>query len=400
MSAYAWHPVVRRALHPLCEHIPPTAVGIRGHLYDVDAFASQHPGGRAWIELCKGTDATTLFELMHLNSDRADRHLAQLPRVGSYTPRHEWDFDSYRELKKLVCSRYPTMASRRGTRGSARAFALWCVAAMTAHGYLIFQRSFTFTWVMYLAFSTACNTVLGAYGHNYLHRLDARSMALDWNGLSAFEWTLEHVMSHHCYPNTLHDHDAISMVPWVEWIDARRSRTNATIFPLFFIGEIVVALQGYIGHRCRWRPLLRPAFPMWMRVAPLLFLMRVASHLVIQGAFMGLVTLVCSLACASFYFSYLAHLNHAPQARKTQDFLEYQLGCTSDLCTQPVINDILLGLDRQTLHHLYPTLDHSVLNDSLRLLLMQNTLHDSLWQKTFRELNDVMMQRLFDTSQS
>mgnify|MGYP002044335171 FL=1 len=366
VPAYELHPVVRRALGGLCVEIPPHCVGVHGRLYDVTRL--DHPGGDAWIAACSGIDATALFESMHLNHERARALLETLPQCGTYTPAIQWDFRAYRGVARrcVARGRFGSRAARRETPAAARRFGRWAAAAAALHVALLALPPYSAGAWAVCVLAAVANTVLGGMGHNYLHRMDPRALGLDWNGLSSFEWCLEHVASHHPMPNTPHDHDSLSMLPFVSWLEPRRS--NLAIYALFFVGEIAVALQGCVGHRCRWKA-ARFRTPAWMRHAPWLFVARVASHVLCQGLVWGGASLLCTLAFASFYFSLLAHLNHAPCAPPTLDFLQHQLGTTRDLRAPRCLPEALvLGLDRQGLHHLFPSVDHSRLDEGARRL--------------------------------
>jgi hypothetical protein len=241
------------------------------------------------------------------------------------------------------------------------------------------------------------NAIIGGIGHNYLHRLDPRSLALDWNGLSTFEWLLEHVVSHHPFPNSPHDHDSISMLPFVSWL--RPGLVNCMIFPVFFVGEVVVALHGCFGHRCRWHA-TDYDLPRWIKLSPWMFVCRCILHVCMNGWYFGVLGLMISMLFSSFYFSFLAHLNHAPVSEPTDDFLHHQLNSTVDL---KVFNtDVYLGLDRQTLHHLFPSMHHSHLNKRVRHLLKTAIVTSSctstgvaLEQHSILHLCRHMFQRLF-----
>lgn len=50
--------------------VPPHLWRIHGRLYDLNAFASHHPGGQAAISLGRGDDSTLLFESYHITSSR------------------------------------------------------------------------------------------------------------------------------------------------------------------------------------------------------------------------------------------------------------------------------------------------------------------------------------------
>ena len=397
MKIYESHPMVKKAIDPLCKEIPRDCIGIHGKLYEPSKFQKIHPGGSTWIEVCKGTDATTLFETMHLNNKLATSYLNSMDCVGTYLIVQKWNYESYRAVCNKVLQLFPYCHSRATRRFR---FLGWCVLGVLLHILVLFQQELDLKWSCVVVSSSMVNTVLGGFGHNYLHKLDMSSLALDWNGLSSFEWIFEHIISHHCTPNSDYDHDTISMLPFVDWQQA--TPQNILIFPLFAIGEIIVALQGYLGHRCRWRPLFSGfqeieshEYPLWMRLAPFLFLLRVLSHFVFQPPMIAFFTLLFSLSMASFYFSYLAHLNHAFQGAQTWNFLDHQLNTTGDLQSNEWMpNDLLLGLDKQTLHHLFPTIDHSLLTRELRTTLEETTNKRAFMQKTFSEMNEVMWKRL------
>lgn len=391
-KVYESHPIVKKALDPSSHKIFFGCIGIHGKMYDMSAFRDIHPGGKEWIIACEGTDATALVETMHLNHAAFQARLASIPCVGTYEQKVRWDFASYRTLKEAILPSFPTRASRQHNITELR-FEIWATMGIASHVWMLRTQSYSYEWLISLLASSCCNVVLGGFGHNYLHCLHWRSLALDWNGLSSFEWMLEHVMSHHCYPNSSYDHDSISMLPFVDW--NKSQWTNLLILPIFCIGEMAVAAQGYLGHRCRWRPFRDSDFPLWIRLAPFLFLFRIASHFAFQPFRVALSTLFLTLVIASFYFSYLAHVNHASQADDFKDFLNHQLQSTKDIKSFPkLFNDLLLGLDRQTLHHLFPTIDHSLLNQELRTKAYTLTNHESFIPLRLLKLNRVMWNRL------
>ena len=380
------HPVADKAERGLHVGIPSHAIGIRGRLYRVSALRSTHPGGTFWIDVCGGKDATALFESSHVNVVAAERMLGGLETIGTYEAVEAWDYTTLRRLQRRVLALFPTRASRRA--GHDR-YAAWACVAAVLHCAVCLQRHVGAWWLCACVASAATNTVVGGFAHDRLHRLDVGAIGLDWNGLSSYEWMLEHVASHHPRPNTVHDHDAISMCPFVDW--NRRRWTNLCVYPLFFVGEIVVALQGNVGHRCRWNAKtdLR-----WMRLAPWLFVARAASHLTCQGVVLGAATLVVTLGLASAYFSYLAHLNHAPHAPPTSDFAVHQLGSTMDLTPLSFGNDLLLGLDRQSMHHLFPTVRHSLLNVRVRDVVRTECPDVDVEPKSVCDLDRRMRRRL------
>lgn len=381
---YAAHPVVRKAYAAEEGTVPSHLIGIRGVLYDPEDIAPTHPGGTAFVRVCAGTDATALYETHHLDIARADKWLARLPARGTYTPpAHAAParFVRYGALRAKVRGLLPRAADRRATAGAVHTRAFTLAMALAAHAALLACTRLSGALLLACVASAVCNTVCGGFGHNGLHVLHPSALLLDWNGLSAYEWLLEHVHSHHMHVNTPRDHDAISMRPFLRWLadDAQPSLLGVRGKHLIYaVGELVVAAQGNLGHRVRWAPLWDARQPWLLRLAPLVFVARVASHLLVQGVLVGTLALLGTLAVASFYFSSLAHMSHAAMdagARAAEgDFVAQQLAHTVDLScgagAGALPESLLLYLDRQTLHHLFPTIDHSRL-PALRPLLRE-----------------------------
>ena len=351
------HPIVRRALADL--EVPHGCVGVHGTLYDVQSFG--HPGGALWMDLVSGTDATELFEMSHLNISLARRALDRLPTKGTYQRPVQRDYTTYARLRAIVANRAPDRDPPEEHEGACFQ---WIWGAIAAHLVLVASRPFTYQWTGLCIVASLCNSVLGGYGHDALHRLHPRALLLDWNGLSSYEWLLEHVVSHHPHVNTKHDHDACSMEPIVRWNCPRWS--NLVAYPLFSIGEIVVTIHGFVGHRCRWKA--PPRAPAWLRLAPWMFVARVVLHLAFQGIAAGAATLAFTLCLASTYFSYLAHLSHAPGGDGSEAcVVRHQLRHTADIATD--WPQLMLFLDRQTMHHLFPTVPHARLDATMRAAL-------------------------------
>lgn len=363
-KTYRTHPVVREALEPLYGHIPAGTIGIHGHLYDAAAFARRHPGGASLVLAAAGQECTMLFETHHVNHAKALALLDSLPRVGSYGEREDEFFDRYRALRARVAPllRRPVAAGTLLERGA------WVVALGALHAVLCTRAPGTGAWVAAVLATAAASTVCGGIGHDALHRGRPLAVLLDWNGLSCFEWMLEHISSHHMHTNTAFDHDVLSMRPFVEWTPVAVGCVGLVgMHLIFLISEVAVALQGLFVHRVRWAPWRRGGFPGWLRVAPLLFPLRLATLMLGQGPLWGALSFFVTVALAGYGFALLAHLNHAPAAypMSPDDFVLQQLTTTRDI--RPFLpKALMLGLDRQTLHHLFPSVDHSLLDDRLR----------------------------------
>jgi hypothetical protein len=346
MGIWKQNPVVYKALQNINEEIPDNLIGIHGILYDITSFT--HPGGDIFTNSALGTDATSLFETHHIDIDKAQRFLSMLPVKGTYSKRLKTNFDNYRELRK----QFSVVYKKRKVCIEAW---LWFTTAVCIH---ILQCTTSYNLIV---ISAIVSTIAGGYGHNGVHVMAHSSILLDWNGLSAYEWLYEHIMSHHMYTNTDNDHDAISMEPFIRWLVHRPKRIldfEITKHVIYAIGEIVVAFQGIFVHRTRWQ-LSNPSVPLWLKLAPFLFILRTVTLLY----FRGILTTFYTYSLASYIFSYLAHLNHQPDCLpKTDDFVEQQVSSTRNIANNMGLPGwALLFLDRQIQHHLFPTADQRYL---------------------------------------
>lgn len=362
MKPFECHPIMKKAFYDLHKNINPDLIGIHGFMYDLSNF--NHPGGNGFIEMCKGTDATKLFETHHLNIRKAQDALLALKSSGQYQ-KSNIDWGSYKNLRAIAFKSFPTRKSRTMNLHTKFVLILNISLALFFHILVLYSTPWTFSYICLCFISSFFNTICGGFGHNGVHRMELSSILLDWNGLSAYEWLHEHIHSHHMYVNSHNDHDAISMSPFLHWI----KHYEKAIFGskgkhiIYLIGEIVVVIQGNLGHRMRWKVLFNTKYPIHIRLSPFLFILRLYSHISYQGLVNGIISLCVNLSIASYYFSALAHMNHAKthMIDNTSDFVKKQRCNTTDINIPSIFSSIFLFLDRQTLHHLFPTIDHSKL---------------------------------------
>ena len=382
MHFYKKHPIVRKALQDINYNIPHNAVGIRGRLYSIsnlnDKNIFNHPGGNALIKINEGTDITNLFETHHLNIRLAEQYLKKLPHIGFYEQSVKYDFTLYDRLRKIIFSYFPRQKDRKMDNFTKYSLCSYVTLTFICHILLLCESKCSFNYIILCILSSINNAICGSFGHNGIHNLSLSSLLLDWNGLSSIEWLLEHVHSHHMYTNTEYDHDAISLRPFLNWIPSN----NSSLFAekgkhlIYLIGELVIAIQGNLIHRCRWKLLFKKEYPMFLRLSPFVFIGRILSHIIFQGFKFGSITLVICLMIASYYFSYLAHLNHGyPESNiinennKSNDFVIEQLKHTNDINIDSKLSHLFLMLDRQTIHHLFPSIDHCHLKKVKEILI-------------------------------
>ena len=381
------HPIVKKAINSLNTYIPNNCIGIHGKIYNIDNF--NHPGGNTFIEINKGCDITTLFETHHINYKLANDVLDRLTIVGTYNKKINYDFKRYYTLREKIYSKFKTKKSRimnNITKYSLLGyitFGLFLHCKLLQYNFSNIEKNLTSltSFLGLCLLSSLVNSILGGFGHNGIHKLLYSSLLLDWNGLSSLEWLLEHVHSHHMYTNTIYDHDAISMKPFLNWIPSN----TESIFSvngkhlIFLIAELVVPIQGNFIHKFRWKILFNNKYPLWLRLAPFVFILRIFSHLLFQGILFGLINVTICLIIAGYYFAYLAHLNHVNFNNKNHnsldniDFIDHQINNTNDIKINENLSSLFLNLNKQKMHHLFPTIDHSQLNKLYKLYNICNS---------------------------
>ena len=404
------HPIVKKAMNSLNTYIPNNCIGIHGKIYNIDNF--NHPGGNTFIEINKGCDVTTLYETHHINYKLANDSLKKLMIVGTYDQKIKYDFKRYYSLREKIYSIFKTKKSRIMNNITKYSLLGYITFGLFLH-YKLLQYNFSnvqsnlTNFIVFCLFSSLVNSILGGFGHNGIHKLLYSSLLLDWNGLSSLEWLLEHVHSHHMYTNTIYDHDSISMKPFLNWIP---SNTNS-IFGhrgkhiIFLIAELVVPIQGNIIHKFRWSILFNNKYPLWLRLAPFVFVLRILSHIIYQGFLFGLINIIICLIFAGYYFAYLAHLNHVNFNNKNHDsldnidFINHQISNTNDLKVNENLSGIFLNLNKQKMHHLFPTIDHSQLNKLYKLYKLYKICNNEIncESKNIQSLNNELnyMLKLF-----
>lgn len=365
------NPICRRALRPMSDVCPRHCIAVHNVVYDVRHF--DHPGGRVLLELCRGHDATELFETSHVNHAVALRTLKSLPIVGHTENPSLHEYTRYADLRSTVLKLFPTRASRSASTGTHLRVLFCTLCALVLHSLILLRTPTAKSWFALCLVSAFVNTILGAYGHNGVHRVHPHALGLDWNGLSSFEWLSEHVISHHPFVNTERDHDALSLEPILAWLPNGtglfgRAQTSWVRHVVYTFSELIVALQGTCVHATRWKAVAYGA-PWWMCVAPLLFLARVASYYWFHPPLHATLTLLATMTPAGYAFATLAHLTHDHVATtESKCMVERQLSNTRDVEPFGLRGEMTLFLDRQCAHHLFPTIDHRKFSRELILL--------------------------------
>ncbi|KAJ9587922.1 hypothetical protein L9F63_018648 [Diploptera punctata] len=341
---------------------------VHDSLYDFTSFIHKHPGGSDWLNFTKGTDITEAFESHHIK-ESVQNYLKQYyvkpasgPRFSPYTF-HEDGF--YKTLKRKalpIAANIPT--------GPALRSKIWIdlvmlvdlsfavLAAATSSYLLGFVAGFIMTFL-----------VMGA--HNFLHLRDNfRMYYLDISFMSSRDWRVTHALSHHMYPNTLLDIELCINEKIFQWLPLKQKswalRYGSWFYsPVLFAGLFFLSFLGRRDINQRKKALRADV------VIPLLplFLMYLLSGANFIDTFHMWLWIVC---VSSFIFGFLAFngAHHHPDIfhagdtpREDRDFGLGQIDAVRDHVEWAHnLFIVLLTFGEHSLHHMFPTIDHTNLH--------------------------------------
>ncbi|XP_068631090.1 cytochrome b5-related protein-like [Battus philenor] len=346
-------------------------------LYDLESFIPTHPGGAEWLELTKGTDITEAFESHHLNPavnkvlEKYYIKKAQTPRNSPFTFK---DDGFFRTLKRSVWAELqnvPKHVNKRTDRiidGLFFVFLLTCALSCICNNYWLVMSS-------YLAASLSLAWIVVA-AHNYIHKKTNWRMYLFNLGMWSYrDFRVSHALSHHLYPNTLMDLEISGFEPFVFWLPLKNRLHSygqlaifiqmlifGFMFPLNFLKRFslnFVRKDFFVNHY-RWHDGISLLIPVWMWVI---------SGSTFYDVLIMWVWIICT---ASFIFMHIGSnaAHHHPDCFRDGDEIDeitrdWGLHEVEAVMDRRDINKnfftVMTFFGHHTLHHLFPTLDHAVL---------------------------------------
>nr|XP_021200684.2 cytochrome b5-related protein [Helicoverpa armigera] len=349
---------------------------IHDKLYDLTSFMKRHPGGEEWLELTQGTDITEAFESHHLNPS-TEKILTQYYIRDAKTPRNSpFTFKEdgfYKTLKRAAfeeLKKIPKDASKTAdyiTDGLFVSLLISSACACSVTNYFAVKFWYAYASVNLAFLTVAC--------HNFIHRkTNWRMYLFNMSMWSYRDFRVSHVLSHHLYTNTLLDLEISSLEP-VLFYNPRKDKplhaklgfiTEIFFFPFIFLLSFIKRFlsiflrQGFFKSHYRWHDAIGLLLPVWMCLAS----GAPVPHVVSTWLWIN-----CT-GSLLFYSIGVNAAHHHPDAIKdgdepaseTPDWGMHQVEALLD--RKDINGNVFLVMTLfgdHTLHHMFPTLDHSLL---------------------------------------
>jgi fatty acid desaturase len=359
---------------------------IHDKLYDLSSFIESHPGGRDFIQICRGTDITESFETHHLRMSTVrpmiDKYFvrnADIPRNSPITFKPDGLYCTLRErvVTKLT-------ESKLNVTGST--LAMRCIVDGLLAG-TICCAVLGVIWNSYIMICLAgvLLTLAGNAAHNFFHQRDNwRMYVFDLLMLSSLEWRVTHGISHHNFPNTVYDIEISAPADLLNFYPKPKSFVLRKLAPYYF--HIVSAAAQPIEFTKRWIDIGRGARPFRMEHTYVLveLVAFALGNVWLHGsdgffyrAFMQWLVMHIAASYVGITIGITA-AHHHPDCWHTGDDYLYgdnndyaliQLDAVRDRAdTNKSIFLVAVSYGDHLLHHLFPTIDHGklhVLNDVL-----------------------------------
>ncbi|XP_044758459.1 cytochrome b5-related protein-like [Coccinella septempunctata] len=342
---------------------------IHDELYDLTDFIDQHPGGKEWLRMTKGTDITEAFETYHIQETAQKILPKYFERKAKSARNYPFTFHEngfYKTLKKRIRQEVGKIPSKFAKQSEIIADSLFLSYVLTA-------------WLATYSFSFLLGSLSGVLlsytsiaAHNFFHQRDNfRMYYFDFTMMSSREWRISHAISHHLYTNTISDMEISSIEPFFHWLPYKKHPLLKYLS--WFYGPIVYVFLFLVS----WVKTLISNISMngevpWTTFLP--FSILVMQYLgTDQSLSRCILMFAWIITSASFHFGIvgvnaghhhpmLFHDGDASRPKEEMDFGVFQMDAVSDrreINRSPFL--VITHFGDHALHHLFPTIDHGKL---------------------------------------
>lgn len=347
---------------------------IHDTIYDFEDWIKLHPGGEDWLLVTRGTDITEAFEAHHPSIEITKKLLTKYevkkttkPRNAPYTF-NEGDFYS------VLRDRINPILKKVG-KGPSQKMKLISDSLFFSFFFLSFLSIYFQSYII----SMISGILLGMLcisAHNYFHQgKNWRMFYFDCGMISSYEWRISHALSHHLYSNTVQDVEVSALEPIFQFLP-KENKTFMARFGVILYSNIIYWIILPLQYLIKWIGIFKGKvklrnenFIVLIHLMLLLCFSYFINNSLISSYFCWL---FMHLSCSYwFVFIGLIAAHHHPDIWHHGDDLKYnsndwgirQMEAVKD--RKDVTGNLFLVATMygdHTLHHLFPTVDHSKLH--------------------------------------
>jgi len=346
----------------------------KNRIYDLSQFIEKHPGGKHWLEMTQGTDITDFVETHHLEINKIEEilkkyYIKDCDKKPEFA-RYDWsDKGLFCILRGRVAKHFKGKKISPGLMTKIQYFLLIILFFSSFYCLYLTQSK-----IMAAITGLLCLSMLGI-GHNFIHqRTSLFRFCADVTMFGSYQWTISHALSHHTYANMDIDIEIQVIEPVLYYLSNKPKNPVINVF----IGHILILFIGPLNFLRRFifsfvgkdKLKIENSIP----IVELLILWSNAE------SFSSALNLWVIMHCVASVHLILATFpnhrtdNHWSEGdpKPAKDFAEHTLLTTSD---HSVFLPLMLayicfgGFNDHILHHLFPTVDRSILPELKGILI-------------------------------
>ncbi|KAJ3646729.1 hypothetical protein Zmor_024304 [Zophobas morio] len=341
---------------------------IHDKLYELTDFIERHPGGPEWLELTKGTDITEAFETHHLTvapENMLNKFYirdAKSPRNSPFTFKND---GFYRKLKTNITKKLAEIPKRPADRSKTIADLL--VASYIGLALLaVIWKSFTCGMLSGIFLSLTCIAA-----HNFFHQKDnIRMYYFNFTLMDYSEWRISHALSHHLHTNTINDLEISALEPFLQYLPGNKHGLlrflhiviSPGVYLFLFLGSFIRSIISLFLKEKKYSPVIFLAFSV------LGLMVVVSGEVIFPLTMFGFIQFTGSLHFgavglnAAHHHPDIFHDGDTPRPKHEMDWGIHQLDAVMD--RKDITGShflVLTNFGDHALHHLFPTIDHGLL---------------------------------------
>jgi len=371
---------------------------IHNDLYDLTGWEKNHPGGRDWLILTKGTDCTEAFETFHVFGvsnvvlQKFWVKKAKSPRRYRFTFEKNGFYKTLQRKAAKVLKEVGTSPDWLSTITQDFLFGSFLLCFLLLCYAPTYQNALLAAVFLGLSNNSA---------HNWFHLADKfawRRFYFDFSFVGSREWRISHALSHHLHTNTYADLEVSSVEPLLEFLPVEKGPVRtfcqhflSHAFALFSYPASLI-VRNYLIIFENDEVLVEHSLP-WLQLLLLMVSTSDPSHSV---------SLWLAMHCMAGYMLVIQKTttHHGPELyhagdklRTDRDWGLHMLDTTRDMdkstdtwgfLSKPIV---FTTFGNHLLHHMFPAVDHS------KLELLYPALYETLMEfgekfdfKSFKEL--------------